>query len=440
MYHILDQLISTGSPTEAATVRRKASLTYASPRGRMRKATGTLASRPQYRRMMWLFVYLAGFLVPAIAWGQDRNVLPTTGYYLRPEATVGEMYDDNVFRSISGRKDDFISRIGAGVGGGYESVPLTLIGHYRMTSEIYTKNPDLSNAFSEQEAGINFTYLPTRLWTLGLIGEYIDTDRPETINAPTGVLGNRERGRSYSFSPSVVHLYDAITTLSAVYTYNHTEESKGGGTIESHTALFVADRRLTERDTLHLGFTFRDYITSSDGGGDESETSYIPSVGWSRVLSPLTSFTVNVGPRFSSTGKVTPEALLTAVRMLQNGDLSFTYKRTQYAIVGDTAPVTTDMVKLTWSHQLLKQLFFTVSPVFYNDSGGQHSSKVYELDLAATYQINKWLGFRASYQFTYEEGRQFFDTPSSTTPIITGDVYRNLVLLELVAFYPMRVY
>jgi len=149
---------------------------------------------------------------------------------------------------------------------------------------------------------------------------------------------------------------------------------------------------------------------------------------------------VNVGPRFSSTGKVTPEALLTVLRMLQNGDLSFTYKRTQYAIVGDTAPVTTDMVKLTWSHQLAKQLFVTVSPVFYNDSGGQHSSKVYELDLAATYQINKWLGFRASYQFTYEDGRQFFDTTSSTAPIITGDVYRNLVLLELVVFYPMRVY
>jgi hypothetical protein len=347
------------------------------------------------------------------------------------------MYDDNIFRSISGRKDDFISRIGAGLEGGYESRPLTLLGHYRMTSEIYAKNPDLSNAFSQQDAGFDFTYLPTRLWTLGLSGGVVDTDRPETLNAPTGVLGNRERARNYYFSPSLVHLYDAITTLSAIYTYSNTEESQGG-TTESHTALLVADRQLSERDVLHLGYTFRDFIVSGGGeDGSEDETAHIPTIGWSRVLTPLTSFTANIGPRFSSTGKVTPEALLTVLRTLRNGEIVFTYKRTQYVIIGEGPPVTTDIVKLAWDRFFSNQLFVTVSPAFYNDSGGQNSTKVYELDLAVTYQINKWLMLRGSYQFTYEEGRVFETGPTTTA---TGDVYRNLVLLELTALYPMRVY
>src|SRR5262249_12120695 len=137
MYHILDRLMSTGSRTETADVLGNASLTYSSPRGQTRKALEVPASRREYRQIIWLFVYLAGVLVPAVAWGQDRNDRPTTGYYLRPEASLGEMYDDNVFRSIDGRKDDFISRIGVGVGGGYQSLPLTLLGHYRNTSEIY---------------------------------------------------------------------------------------------------------------------------------------------------------------------------------------------------------------------------------------------------------------------------------------------------------------
>jgi hypothetical protein len=428
MYYVLDQFLSTGSQTEASHLPGKPPLPCSSPREQIYKATAALSSGLGYRRVVWLLVYLAGFLVPATAWGQ-------AGYYLRPGLSVGEKYDDNIFRSVSGRKDDFISRIGAGVEAGYDSDPLTLLGHYRMASEIYAKHPELSNAFSLQDAGVNFTYLPTRLWTLGFSGGYVDTNQPETINVATGILGARTRARNYNFSPSLFHLYDPFTTLSAIYTFNRTEE-KGGASTDSHTARFVDDWRLNARDTLHLGYIFREFNSSGNSNGSNgSETANIPTIGWTRLLSQLTTFTLNIGPRFSSTGTVTPEVLATIRRELKDGEVSFTYVRTQYTVVGEGGPVTTDGVLLSWDRQLANRLLVTVTPAFYNNSGSDLSRKVYALDLEAVYQINKWLGFRGSYQFTFEEGQLFRTGPSTH-----GERYRNVVLLELVAFYPMRLY
>ena len=428
MYDVLDQFLSTGSQTEASQLQGKLPLPCSSPREQICQALAALSSGLGYRQVLWLLVYLAGFLAPATAWGQ-------AGYYLRPGLSVGEKYDDNIFRSVSGRKDDFISRIGAGVEAGYDSDPLTLLGHYRMASEIYAKHPELSNAFSLQDAGVNFTYLPTRLWTLGFTGGYVDTNQPETINVASGILGARTRARNYNFSPSLLHLYDSLTTLGAVYTFNRTEES-GGASTDSHTVRLVTDRRLSPRDTLHLGYIFREFDTSGDSeGGNGSETSNIPTIGWTRLLSQLTTFTLSIGPRFSSTGRVTPEALATIRRELKDGAISFTYGRTQNTVVGEGGPVTTDSVILSWDRQLANRLLVTVTPAFYNNSGGGLNRKVYALDLEALYQINKWLGFHASYQFTFEEGQL-----SRTGPSNQGERYRNLVLFELVAFYPMRLY
>ncbi len=389
-----------------------------------------------YGQVVWLLLGFVGLLLPATAWGQ-------AGYYLHPALSVAEYYDDNVFRSVSKRQDDMVTRFGAGADVGYESAPLTLLGHYRFASEIYAKHPELNEAFILQDAGAKFAYLPTRLWTLGFVGGWVDTKLPETINVPTGILGERLRTRSYYVSPSIQHAWDPRTTLSTFYTFNNTTQE--GTTLKSHTARLAADRQLRERDTLHFGYTFRKFIGSSDdtsedfpGAGEDfadggSVTAHIPTVGWSHRLSVLTAFTVNIGPRFSR-GDVTPEVLATVSRELRNGKVSLIYERTQYTVVGRGEPTDTDSVILVWERQLLNRLFVTATPGFYNNAGDEVESRVYAFEFEALYQINKWLGFRASYQLTYEEGRLFRGIATH------DDRIRNLVLFELVASYPLRLY
>jgi hypothetical protein len=381
--------------------------------------------------VVWLLC-LAGLLLPATARGQ-------AGYYFRPGASVAEYYDDNIFRTVSDREDDAVSRLGAGAEAGYQSQPFTLLGHYRFESEIFANHPKLTNAFAVQDGGVQATYLPTRLWILNFTGGWVETQLPETINIPSGILGVRARAREYSLSPSVSHLWDPSTTVTALYTFNSTRQA-GATTLDSHTARLVVDRRLSERDTLHFGYTFRDFHSTGNRTGrsfsrNGGERAHVPTVGWTHQLSVLTSFTLDIGPRFSSTGRVTPEVLATVTRTLRNGRLMFTYTRTQYTVTGVGGPVTTDSVILMWERQLANRLLISVSPGFYNNSQSDFNEKAYGLDFAALYQINKWLGFRGSYRFIFEEGRLFSSGTASHS-----ELYRNVVLFELVASYPMRVY
>lgn len=383
------------------------------------------SSRPVVSLFIWL-TGLTGLLFPTTAWGQ-------AGIYLRPALSIAEYYDDNVFRSTSGRKDDFVSRLGGWLEGGYESEPLQLLGHYGFASEIFAKNPQLTKALSLQDAGVDFRYLPTRLWTLEFSGRYIETQQPETINVPTGILGERTEALSYSLSPSLLHQWDALTTLSSFYVFNRNAQEGGVGT-DSHTVDLEIDREFTVRDTLSLAYIFRRFhvsdISSAEDSDDEklNQTVHAATIGWTRRLSPLTTFTLRIGPRFAL-GTVTPEVLASIWRELSHGTVTLAYERTQYTIIGRGGPVNTDSVILSWDTQLAKSLFLNVTPAFYKNTGNDLDNQVYQFEASATYMINKWLAFRSSYQLKFEEAGSAG----------SDDRYRNLVLFELVAFSPFRV-
>ena len=94
-----------------------------------------------------LFLLLAA--IPAVARGQ-------AGIYVTPSVSISEVYDDNIFNTSSNddaesplppvpglqatrrdREDDFITRGGAGLNGGYRSQPFTLLVGYL----VYLRRP-----------------------------------------------------------------------------------------------------------------------------------------------------------------------------------------------------------------------------------------------------------------------------------------------------------
>lgn len=375
---------------------------------------------------------LLSLLTPRLAWSQ-------AGYYLYPVASVAEYYDDNIFRSTSGRADDFVSRFGAGAETGYVSDPLQLLGHYAFASEVYAKNPRLTRAIMLQDAGLRFRYLPTRFWTLGFTGNYTETERPETLNETTGILGSRTRSRNYYLSPSLVHRWDEFTTLTMLYTFNNNRQL-GGARTDTHNVRFTIDRQVTWRDILHFAYVFRHYSFTNnrlelfDLNRSGSIPAHVALVGWTRQLSPLMWLTLSGGPRVSQS-RVTPEVLATLSRELQYGRMSLTYERTQNSVVGRGGPVTTDRATLSWERQLLNRLLLTVTPGFYNNQSSNLDTQVYRLDMEAVHQFTQWLAVRALYQFRYEQGSIIGARVTSQS-----DRFRNIVFLEMIFTSPLRLY
>jgi hypothetical protein len=373
------------------------------------------------------------FLPPRLAWSQ-------AGYYVYPALSIAEYYDDNVFRSTSGRVDDFVSRFGAGVQGGYVSDPLPTSGALcvRFGGVREEPSPDARHG-ALQDAGLTFGYLPTRFWRLGLTSGYTETQLPETLNETTGILASRTKARNYYISPTVTHYWDEFTTFSSLYSLSNSR-FRGGSKTETHNLQFIVDRQVTWRDKLHLSYVFRYYSFTTnrleENPLDRHDTisSHAALVGWTRQLSPLIWVTLSGGPRVTKS-RVTPEVLATLTRELQYGSLSLTYERTQSTIVGRGGPVTTDRVIFSWERQLSNYLNLTITPGFYNNQSSTFDTQVYRLDIAALQQWTQWLAFRARYQFRYEQGAIIGAGTAGG-----DDRLRDMVFLELLFASPFRVY
>jgi hypothetical protein len=378
-----------------------------------------------------------------MAWSQ-------AGFYMTPSFAVAELYDDNIFRTSSRRKGDFIARFTPGFQGGYQSEPFTLLGNYSFSSEVFAQNPSQTKAEAFQTGGVQIEYQPTRLWTLEFIGQYLDTERPEDINLTNGIEDGRGRSRSYSFEPSLTYRCNALTTAIARYSFSRNERDKGssdvgfGGTTDdtqndTHTAAVELARQLSTRHTAAVSYIFRRFRSSGgsrpqDVGTNEHETSYAMVMEWRHQLAASSTLTLRGGPRFS-TGDVEPEVEGSISHQFRRGQVKFTYGRTQNTAVGLRGIMNTESFIGHIEYQLLQHLFLEATPGFYRNNGNGFKAKVYRLDLSLVYQINQWLSLRGSYRFGYED-----ESGGGSGGSGRGDRYLNVVMLEVSVTYPFRLY
>lgn len=386
------------------------------------------------RLSVTLFIGCGSMWPPDIAWGQ-------AGLYAKPWFTYGEEFDDNVFNNTDGRQSDVVTRFTPGLEFGYRSEPFTLLGSYDFDAEIFAKKTKLTQAQARQHGSLRFEYKPSRLWTLGLVGEYVETERPEDLNATTGIVGERGRSRGYQLNPSIIYHFDAVTAGTSRYSLVRNERPSGGAIEDvgassnthndEHSAEFAIARTLTSRDKGALTYNFRHFvatgIASSElkNGASVSSSSHVFTLGWIRQISSLITLSLRGGPRISR-DDVAPEVEGSLARRFQHGEIMFTYARTQNIAVGKSGPVETESYLGAVSYQPLSRLTIRANPAYYINDGEGSRTKVYRLDLNATYVINLWLSVQASYRFSYEQESGRLRSSSSS-----GDRYRNVIFLEL---------
>jgi hypothetical protein len=391
---------------------------------------------------LWIPCYI--LIQSTSAWGQ-------AGVYARPWIAYGEEFDDNVFNSTQSRESDVITRFTPGIEFGYRSEPFTLLASYDFDAEIFAKNTNLTQPQARQRGGLHFQYQPTRIWTLGFTGEYLETERPQDLNVTTGISGERERSRGYAFLPSLTYRFNPRTSALARYTFSHNEstqripvdeiETASEMRNDEHEAGIVLERHLTSKDKGSLTYGFRHFISDGaqlaadlSGDGHEASSSHLFSLGWVRELSALTTLSLRGGPRFSS-GDVDPEVEGVLLRRFRRGEASFTYGRTQNIAVGRSGPVETESYMGSLSYQVLSRFIVRANPAYYINDSEDTKTKVYRFDLSGVYSINPWLSLQGIYRFSFER-----EKGAARRSANRGDRYRNVVFVELRAAPEYRLW
>jgi hypothetical protein len=380
------------------------------------------------------FVIMGNMDGTNLAWGQ-------AGVYAKPWIAHGEEFDDNVFNDTTRRKSDIVTRFTPGLEVGYRSEPFTLLGRYDFDAEIFAKNTRLTQAQARQRGGMQLDYKPTRFWTLGFLGEYIETERPEDLNTTTGIAGERGRSRGYHFDPTFAYHFDALTMATSHYTFSRNERPQnlvlgGIGTAidtrnDEHSTGLELARTFTGRDKGTISYGFRHFVVSGLPSDDlhrdtrDESSSHIVSLGWVRQLSSLLTLSLRGGPRMSS-GGIAPEVKGSLSQRFQRGEVMVTYGRTQNIAVGRSGPIETESYLGTVSYQLLPHLTMRANPAYYVNNSENGATKVYRLDLTVAYAVNPWLFLQGSYGFSYERESGHASGFSSR-----GDRYRNVVFFEL---------
>lgn len=394
---------------------------------------------------LWVFFCLCSstLVQPTATWGQ-------VGVYAKPWIAYGEEFDDNIFNSTQSRKSDIITRFTPGIEFGYRSEPFTLLASYDFAAEIFAKNTNLTQAQARQRGGLRFEYKPSRVWTIGFVGEYLETERPQDLNVTTGIGGERARSHGYSFLPSFTYRFNPLTSTLARYTFSRHESapdiivdeiaSAHGVRNDEHEARIVFERHLTGKDKGNLTYGFRRFISEGAqvadlfGGDRETSASHFFALGWVRELSTLTTVSLQGGPRFRSE-EVSPEVEGVLTHRFKRGDASFAYGRTQNIAVGRSGPVETESYLGSLGYQFLPHFTLRAHPAYYLNDGEDTKTKIYRLDLSGVYSLKPWLSLRGIYSFSFERERG-----QGSRSTNRGDRYRNVVFIELTATPAYRLW
>jgi hypothetical protein len=355
------------------------------------------------------------------------------GWYLIPSFRLSEDFDDNIFAASEQKEWDFVSRFSPGLAGGYRSEPFTLLVSGGFDAEVFARHSELNDATSGWHVGLDALYLPIRPLAFGLTFAYIETKTlstlplavgiAPTVIAPATVLEfGRKRATFLTASPSAAYQFTPRTYATATYTYTH-DTFEDGVSTTAHSPGLRLSHQLTSLDTVTLGYRVAIY----EFEGSDTTTSHIPTVGWTRLLTPQTKLILEGGPRFSD-GDVGPEVSARLEQDFRLAKLALGYARSQGFILGQAGIVTTETYLGSIAAEPVKSLLVSVAPTITKISGAQtQDTTFYELVATASYPILRWLTARATYRFGYQE------------QLGAGDILRNVFSVSLEATYPYRV-
>lgn len=367
------------------------------------------------------------------------------GTYIMPWVAAGVLYDDNVFFSVNGqRQDDVFFRVTPGLQASYRSTPLTVIADYRFDSEAYSKHKELDTVQQRQFGTLETRGRLSTNWSVANTFGYGQTKTPFELNILTSAQVARFKTERFFANPSTEYRFDSKTRATGQYAYSLDNFNNNDVRINSHIVNLGLDRRISAHDTLGPAYIGRHFLFGgnqpnaivSSGGVVEDFTSHSFMLAWAHDFAADTRLEMRAGPRISN-GKLDdfPELFVGLRRRFQGGDVSVSYTSAVTTIIGTVGSTRADSVFVSLSYEPVKHITFTVGPSAAWITSNQFSSSIYTGYVEGAYQFNRYVTAKASAFFSYQEGNFIPVGGVTTNDVIIG---RNVYWLRLEFAYPYR--
>ena len=361
--------------------------------------------------------------------------------YIMPWVAAGVVYDDNVFFSRQGRRqEDVFLRVTPGLQASYQSAPFTIVGNYRFDSEVYSKLNQLDTATQRQFGTVETRWRPSTSWIIDNTIGYAQTNTPYELNILSSVQTARFRTERYFVSPAAEYRIDALTKLNGQYAFS----KDIFGDVEMNTNLFnlSAEHRIGPHDTLGPAYVGRYFTFSGNAnrffvGDPSSFQAHAVMLSWGHDFSADTRLDARVGPRLQNGHLASqPEAFVGLRQRIPHGEVSLNYISAVTTIIGAVGATRVQSVTIRGVYEPVKSFTVTVAPTVTWLKNQQFDSAIYAGYVEGAYQFNKYVSVKGSAYFTYQDGT-FLPTGGGTTSdnvIIARDVY----WLRLEFTYPAR--
>lgn len=242
-------------------------------------------------------------------------------YSLVPRLSVEETYDDNVDRVADNRREDYITRVGAGLDLSFTDIRFGASLGYGISSEFFAKGTEEDGRLGH-DASASLSFQATRRLTLtagdGLrishttetaaeqaVPGAVDPSVPPPPEAtpPGTVPSRRTRQISNTATVGARYRYDRFTTLGATYGYQvQRYDAPDLVDTESHTAGLSANRQVSRRDTVGVSYSVK--FPDTEDEGRDVEQIHDARLTWAHDFTADVSARVGVGATWTDEGDV----------------------------------------------------------------------------------------------------------------------------------------
>jgi hypothetical protein len=373
-------------------------------------------------------IKLAGGFISVAIFAAPVSAAP----FIVPTLGIAVLTDDNVLMSFDGQPKDVITRVSPGVELGVESERLLINASYNQDMESYQDNPDLDSNNMRRFLKSDIQYRLNELILFSIETSISESQFPAELNISTGAGEGRVESERTEINPALSYRFSP--TSSAQIDYRHTQERIAVG-IENITDAVNVDyeHALTANTQMTYGYTFShfEFDNAVNSTVDITEDLHTPRVGVFHNINSSTTFSIQVGPSFT-TNEVGANIATQLQRSYSQGQFAIGYNRSAGTLIGEPGLVEIDAFNGSATHRFGNnfELSGTLSfgKVHQYDSEFSDDS-ISRASLSARYRVNDYASITASYSVS--EQRIFSPTGSNNIP-------RNVAMLALTLTYPRR--
>ena len=224
--------------------------------------------------------------------------------------------------------------------GSYESPVTRLLGFYSFDMQ-HSNFSSLTTLDARRHALGDAQFRTTPFTTLGVVARYDRSNTPGDINFDTGILGERRNAERVEIVPGFTWRLGPRTTMSSGYDWisEHLVDGERGTLQTGRVGL---SRDLSSRTAISAAYVGRYFVDHVNGFPNYYSNAFL--LGWSRVLSQATTFSLAAGPKFRARRGLHYESSAAFVRATPSVRLALDYWHGETIVLGVLGPVAVDSV------------------------------------------------------------------------------------------------